>query len=130
MSRENPRSLRVAAELQRVANELLAHEIGDPRLSGVRISSVEVSGDLSLARLFFNTLDPDDDPAPAADALVRAAGFFRSRLGRAVRLRRVPELRFVHDISARRGMEMSQLIDSALGGATEPQTDLPDDVDE
>ena len=131
MSRENPRSLRVAAELQRVANDLLCHEINDPRLSGVRISAVEVSGDLGLARLFFNTLNPDDDPEPVEQALSRASGFLRSRLGRAVRMRRVPELRFVQDIAARRGMELSRLIDDAVaeeGDASDPQRDDPADA--
>jgi len=114
MSREYPRKLRVAAELQRVANELLAQEINDPRLAGVRISAVELSGDLSVARLFFNTLDPDDDPEPIETALERASGFFRSRLGRAVRLRRVPELSFVQDLGPRRGFALTHLIDEVV----------------
>ncbi len=114
MSREYPRKLRVAAELQRVANELLMHDINDPRLAGVRISAVELSGDLSMARLYFNTLDPDDDPEPIETAFSRASGFFRSRLGRAVRLRRVPELSFVQDIGPRRGFELTHLIDEVV----------------
>ena len=114
MSREYPRKLRVAAELQRVANELLTHDINDPRLAGVRISAVELSGDLSMARLYFNTLDPDDDPEPIETAFNRASGFFRSRLGRAVRLRRVPELSFVQDIGPRRGFELTHLIDEVV----------------
>jgi len=127
MSRDNPRRLRVAAELLRVANELLFHEINDPRLSGVRISAVEVSGDLSLARLFFNTLNPDDDPEPVAQALSRASGFLRSRLGRAVRMRRVPELRFVEDIASRRGMELSRLIDEAVAEERDPNVEMSDE---
>ena len=114
MSREYPRKLRVAAELQRVANELLTHDINDPRLAGVRISAVELSGDLSMARLYFNTLDPDDDPGPIEMAFKRASGFFRSRLGRAVRLRRVPELSFVQDIGPRRGFALTHLIDEVV----------------
>ena len=128
MSRENPRRLRVAAELQRVANDLLCNEINDPRLSGVRISEVEVSGDLSVARFFFNTLDPDDDPEPVIEALNRASGFIRSKLGRAVRLRRVPELRFAQDIASRRGMELSKLIDEAVAEEREPGASSPDDT--
>ncbi len=114
MSREYPRKLRVAAELQRAANELLAHDINDPRLTDVRISAVELSGDLSLARLYFNTLDPDADPVPIEAAFESAAGFFRSRLGRAVRLRRVPALSFVQDLGPRRGLELTHLIDEVV----------------
>ena len=114
MHRENPRKLRVAAELQRVANALLSHDMNDPRLSGVRISAIELSGDLSVARLYFNTLNPDDDPRPVEEALRHAAGFLRSRMGRAIRMRRVPELRFFQDTASRRGLEISRLIDEAV----------------
>ena len=125
MPREYPRKLRVAAELQRVANELLAHEINDPRLADVRISAVEVSGDLSIARLYFNTLDPDIDPEPIETALERASGFFRSRLGRAVRLRRVPELSFVRDPGPLRGMELTNLIDEVVEAERHVEDDEP-----
>jgi ribosome-binding factor A len=115
MQRANPRRLRVAAELKRLANELLCYEINDPRLSGVRISEVELSADLGVARLYFNTLDPDADSHDAEVALSRAAGFLRSRIGRAVRLRRVPELRFVKDVASKRGLELTRLIDDVTG---------------
>jgi ribosome-binding factor A len=110
MLRERGRHLRVAAELQRVVNELLQLEVKDPRLDGVRISAVEVSGDLGVAKLFYGTLHPDDSLDPIEQALRAAAGFIRGRVGHAIRLRRVPELRFVHDESARRGADLSRLI--------------------
>ena len=111
MQRANPRNLRVAAELKRLVNELLVHEINDPRLADVRISEVEVSADLGVARLYFNMLDPDADSQDVELALGRASGFMRSKIGRAVRLRRVPELRFVKDMAAKRGLELTRLID-------------------
>jgi ribosome-binding factor A len=111
MQRSNPRNLRVAAELKRLVNELLVHEVNDPRLAGVRISEVEVSADLGVARLYFNTLDPDAESQDVESALGRASGFIRSKIGRAVRLRRVPELRFAKDMAAKRGLELTRLID-------------------
>ena len=119
----NPRNLRVAAELKRLANELLCHEINDPRLSGVRISEVELSADLGVARLYFNLLDPDDDSRDVELALIRATGYLRSRIGRAVRLRRVPELRFVRDVAAKRGIELTRLIDAVSGHDEEREVD-------
>ncbi|HEX5419179.1 MAG TPA: 30S ribosome-binding factor RbfA [Gammaproteobacteria bacterium] len=113
MPREFSRRLRVAAELQRLLNGLLHAEIKDPRLAGVTVTEVELSGDLSSARVYFATLDPDEDPGEAREGFDRAGGFMRSRIGRSLRLRRVPELHFVHDVSARRGAELSRLIDAA-----------------
>ena len=112
MPREYPRHLRVAGELHRALNELLQTEVKDPRLLGVTVSAVDLSGDLGVARVFFSTLNPDADPQPPLMALEKAAGFLRGRLGRVLRLRKVPQLRFSHDASAGRGLELTHLIDT------------------
>jgi len=115
MPREFARKDRVAAEIQRLLNELLLSEVKDPRLVSARVSEVEVSGDLGLATVFFNTLTLDADPVPIKEGFEQARGFFRTRVARALQLRRVPELRFRHDTTARRAVELGQLIDRARG---------------
>jgi ribosome-binding factor A len=113
MPRESPRSHRVAAQMQRLMNELLLSDVKDPRLAGVRVSDVEVSGDLGLATVYFNTLSLDEDAGAIKAGFEQARGFFRSRVAAALQLRRVPELRFRHDESARRAQELKKLIDDA-----------------
>jgi ribosome-binding factor A len=120
MLRERNRHLRVATELTRVVNALLQAEVKDPRLQGVTISATEVSGDLGVARLFYSTLDPDGNCAPVEQALRSAAGFLRGRVAQEIRLRYMPELRFVHDEAARRGAEVSRIL------AEHGQGKLPD----
>jgi ribosome-binding factor A len=117
MPKSYARKLRVAAELQRLLNELLRTEVRDPRLENVRVNEVELSGDLSVANVFFGTLQPDADPEPAREALVKAKGFLRSRVGKELRLRRAPELRFAHDESPRRGLELTRLLDELGSGS-------------
>ena len=114
MPREFSRRLRVGSELQRVLNELLQFEVKDPRLQDVRVSDVDVSGDLGVARVFFSVLDPETDYEPILKALTSATPFMRSKAGKALRLRRVPELRFAPDQSAREGLRISQLIDDSV----------------
>lgn len=97
--------------MQRLLNEMLLSDVKDPRLHGARVSDVEVSGDLGVATVFFNTLGLDDDPVAIKEGFEQARGFFRSRVGQALQLRRVPELRFRHDTSAQRAAAMKQLID-------------------
>lgn len=125
MPREYPRKLRVAAELQRVLNSLLSGEVKDPRLVGVTISTLDLSGDISVARVGYSTLNPDDDPEPVLEALISACGFLRTRAGAVLGMRRVPELRFEHDDGARLGIEMSRLIDEAV--ADDRRTHRSDD---
>jgi ribosome-binding factor A len=118
MPREFARHLRVGAELKRVLNELLQDEVKDPRLHDVRVSDVDLSGDLGVARIFYSTLSPDADTAPVDAALRKAAAFLRTRVGREIHLRRVPELRFEHDVRSLEGQRISRLLDRAT--PTEP----------
>jgi ribosome-binding factor A len=114
MARESSRKNKIAAEIQRLVNELLRGDVKDPRLAGATVSAVEVSGDLGVATIFFSTIALDDDPADIREGFEKARGFLRARVGQALQLRRVPELRFRHDTSARRGVEIGRLIDEAV----------------
>lgn len=113
MPREFSRSQRLGTEVLRTLSELLRFETKDPRLTGVSLTSVEVSRDLSIARVYFSLLNPEHDPAEALKGLQAAAGFLRSKLGRELKVRHVPELRFAHDDSIAQGFEISRLIDAA-----------------
>lgn len=114
MPREYARHERLGNQVLRVLSELIRFETKDPRLRDVSLTAVDLSRDLSIARVYFSLLDPDQDPAPAAEALSHAAGFLRHALGKALTVRHVPELRFEHDDSARNAMRISELIDRAV----------------
>jgi len=60
------------------------------------IASVEVSRDLSLAKVYFSLFDPSEQHE-TKDALGRAAGFLRRQLARQMNTRSVPQLRFYYD---------------------------------
>jgi len=114
MPREFSRHQRLGTQIMRSLSELLRFETKDPRLQGVSLTSVDLSRDLSVARVYFSLLNPDDSPEPALEGLGKAAGFLRAKLGTAIKVRHVPELRFFHDDSAAQSSKISQLIDSAL----------------
>lgn len=99
--------------MQRTLSELLHFETKDPGLADVSLTNVELSKDLSIAKIYFSLLNPDADPAPAQEGLKRASGFLRSKLGSAMLMRHVPELRFVHDDSIAHAAKISRLIDDA-----------------
>jgi len=113
MARESSRKNKIAAEIQRLVNELLRTEVKDPRLAGATVSAVEVSGDFGVATIFFSTIALDGDPADIREGFEKARGFLRGRVAQSLGLRRVPELRFRHDTSASRGVEIGRLIDEA-----------------
>ncbi|GMR17047.1 MAG: 30S ribosome-binding factor RbfA [Gammaproteobacteria bacterium] len=113
MPREFSRSQRLGSQIQRTLSELLRLEVKDPRLGEVSLTTVELSRDLSVAKVYFSLLQPNGDSHEALDGLLRASGFLRAKLGAALKVRHVPELRFVHDDSVAHGAEISRLIANA-----------------
>lgn len=113
MPREFSRHQRLGTQIQRTLSELLRFDVKDPSLADLSLTAVELTRDLSVARVYFSLLNPEDDPEPARQGLERAAGFLRGKLGKTLKVRHVPELRFVHDDSIEHGAEISRLIEDA-----------------
>ncbi|SUT86261.1 30S ribosome-binding factor RbfA [Actinobacillus equuli subsp. haemolyticus] len=116
MSREFKRSDRVAQELQKEIAVILQREVKDPRIGMVTVSDVEVSRDLAYAKIFVTFLFDNDQSAieQGMKGLEKASPYIRSLVGKAMRLRIVPELRFIYDQSLVEGMRMSNLVSNVI----------------
>lgn len=78
----------------------ILRRVKDPRVSGmISIVRVEVSNDMSYAKVHISAMEGLDAAKEAVRGLKSAAGFMRRELGAALHLRHVPELRFVPDDS-------------------------------
>ncbi|MGC0867491.1 30S ribosome-binding factor RbfA [Pantoea agglomerans] len=122
MAKEFGRPQRVSQELQKEIAMILQREIKDPRLGMmVTLSGVEVSRDLAYAKVFVTFLNDKDEEAikNGLKALKEASGYIRILLGKAMRLRIVPELTFFYDNSLVEGMRMSNLVTSVVKNDTE-----------
>jgi len=130
MPQEFSRARRVGDQIQREIAEMLQREVKDPRLGLVTVSSVEVSRDLAHAKVYVTFLDEDEEASqPALKALARAAGFLRSGLARRLKLRTVPELRFVLDTSILRGERLRALIEDAVAHDAGPDDNKSEETD-
>jgi ribosome-binding factor A len=78
-------------------SQLLLRELADPRLAGIHVTRVEMSPDLSLARVFYRPTPGGASLEEAGRALRGAVGYLRRELGRTLRLRVTPELRLEVD---------------------------------
>ncbi|VAW38281.1 Ribosome-binding factor A [hydrothermal vent metagenome] len=111
--REFTRSDRMSAQILRIVAVAVREEFEyDKELKHVAISDVDVSKDLSIATVYFNTLFPEYHQE-ALVILEKNAPFIRSIVAQKIRARRVPELRFVYDASLERGANLEALIDQA-----------------
>ena len=71
----------------------------DPRIGFITVTGVDVTNDLSQAKVYLSVLGDDEQKAPSLKGLEKASGFLRSELGKRIRLRHVPELIFKFDDS-------------------------------
>ena len=102
----------LAEMMQRKLSTLIQQEISDPRLSGlVTISAVNISRDLSHAKIYFTVFQ--EDVLLVETVLNNAASFLRTALARSSKTRTVPQLHFIYDESIDYGKRLSRLIEAA-----------------
>lgn len=116
MAKSFSRPQRVGHELQKEIAIILQREIKDPRLGMVTVSGVELSKDLSYAKVFVTFLNDDDSEVvtQGLKVLNDATGYIRSLVGKAMKLRIIPELKFVYDQSLVEGIRMSNLVSQVI----------------
>lgn len=117
MAKDYSRTQRIGDQMQRELAVLIQREIKDPRLGLVTITAVDVSLDLSHAKVFITVMGKDDDAEQIKlnlEILGEAAGYLRMLLGKSMKVRTIPQLHFQYDASIRRGAELSALIERAV----------------
>jgi ribosome-binding factor A len=116
MPREFPRTRRVGEQLQRELAGLIREELKDPRLGMVSVSAVQVSRDLSHAKVYISVLGTAEQAEASLGVLKHAAGYLRHKLGKQLHIRVIPELHFFYDRSLEEGARMGALINRAIAG--------------
>ena len=112
MKRGQGRPQRLGDLIQRDLSELIRLELRDPRVGMLTLTSVDVSPDMSHAKVFFTMLDKGQ-LEDTLHGLKRSAGFLRSQLARRVSMYTIPELRFQYDETIERADHLSRLIEQA-----------------
>jgi len=104
------RSDRIGSQLKEEISNILIREIKDPAISFVTIVKTKVSNDLRYAKVYYSVMGGDEQRAKVEDGLQRALPFIRSEVGHRLKLRFVPELKFIYDDSAEYAERIDQLI--------------------
>ncbi|MBK1873869.1 MULTISPECIES: 30S ribosome-binding factor RbfA [Marinobacter] len=121
MAREFSRIDRIGDQMQRELALLIQREVKDPRLGMVTVNAVKVSRDLGYADIYVSLLTTEELTAESPEVvdsisvLNRAAGFLRGQVGRAMKLRVIPQLRFHFDALQGYSRRMDNLIREAVG---------------
>lgn len=103
--------MRLEESLREALSNLLLREAKDPRLAGVVISAVTLSGDLKQAKAFFSVFGDAERERQAAEGLEQAKGFLRSALRRLLSVDTVPELIFLRDKGYEHADRVARILD-------------------
>jgi len=95
---------------QEVISKILMMEVKDNDIKFVTITDVDVTNDLSFAKVYYTVLDREKINS-TAEALEKAAPFIRTKLAEEVDIRHTPELRFIYDKSIAYGEHIDEIIE-------------------
>lgn len=105
---------RVEAQIQREIDDILLKLVSDPRVAGVTVTGVKLTGDLQQATVYFSILSDDKAKIDEAKAgLEKASGMIRREVGQRIRLFKVPTLAFKQDESVQYGARIDELLAKA-----------------
>ncbi len=110
MSRQ--RVQKIGEEIKREISTIIREELKDPRVAAevISITGVEVSGDLSYAKIFISIYGKDVEPEKTLGVFKKSAGFLRTELGKRIRIRHIPELLFQLDKSMEYGDHINKIL--------------------
>ncbi|MSR23286.1 MAG: 30S ribosome-binding factor RbfA [Gemmatimonadetes bacterium] len=117
------RLARLNEQLKREISGIIRREVRDPRVGIPMVTSVAVSADLFFARVYVRP-DPTSVGEGGADFLVglaTAAPFIRRELGKFLKVRRVPELRFEEDRALEHALRIDEILRSVQIRDTDPE---------
>jgi ribosome-binding factor A len=104
------RQARAAALVQEVVSELLFRRIKDPRIGFVSVVKVDVTRDVSLAKVFVSVLGTAEEKEQTMQGLRSAQGLIRSEVAKALGMRRALEIQFVLDEGIEYSIRVSKLL--------------------
>ena len=116
---------RVADQIRSELGLLLTREVHDPGIGFVTLTRVQVSPDLQQARVFYTVLGDEKARRNSERALERAVPFLRRQIGSRLRLRRVPELKWIYDDSIAGQDRIEQLLNE-IRATPRPDDDVDD----
>ncbi|HSA05604.1 MAG TPA: 30S ribosome-binding factor RbfA [Candidatus Gastranaerophilales bacterium] len=113
----NTRGEKIKKALIKEISDIVQKGIKDPRIEGIiSVTDVELSADYKHAKVYISIFGEQEHKQRVMEAIEESAPFVRKEVGRRIRLRNTPELRFYLDESLEKGQKLTELIDKISRG--------------
>lgn len=117
------RLARIAEAIREVAAETILFEMNDPRIKMVTVTRAEVTADLQHAKVYVSIMGSEKEQKLTMHGLRHATGYIQSKLAKRLQTRFTPIVTFVEDEGVKKSIEMTRLINEALGPAPGAEMD-------
>lgn len=107
---------RLAEQLREKISQVVLTELKDPRHGFITVTNVEPSSDMASARVFVSILGSEAQQTKGLKALEAARGYIQQRIGRTLKTRNTPVLKFILDKGIKESFKISQLLKDVLPG--------------
>ncbi|MCM8784062.1 MAG: 30S ribosome-binding factor RbfA [Candidatus Omnitrophica bacterium] len=105
------RAQKVAQVFKKEVSKIIYEELHDPRIGFITITHVEITDDLRFVKIYYSILGTEKEKEETTKALKSSEGFIRGLIGQRIRLRFVPEIKFLFDSSAEYSMHIQDILD-------------------
>ncbi len=116
---ERRRLSRLGVQIQEEVSDIIRRRLKDPRIGFVSVTGARVTADLSFAYVYISAMGSEEDIGRSLECLIGAASFIRSELGKRLRIKRIPELRFVYDDTGVRAAKIEAILKDLKDGSDE-----------
>jgi len=102
---------RVGDQIKKEVSHIIQSELKDPGIGFVTITDVELSADLKSARIFYSVFGDENKKLESSKALQRAVFYVQHEIGKRMRLKHTPRIRFVFDDSLEKGARIEKALE-------------------
>lgn len=121
---------RLDAVFLKEITRIIETDVKDPHVGFVTVTGIKVSPDLAYATVFVSFLGKKERNTAGVKALNRAASYIRKELSNKVKVRKVPQLKFVIDASVAKGQRIDQLLAQIHQESTDNVVELNETIHE
>ena len=101
---------RISSRMKFLISQVIQNGLSDPRIGFVTVLNVEPTEDMKEAKVYVSLLGSAADRSKTLRALERARGFIQRKIGRNLKTRNTPHLRFIFDDSREKVARIEALI--------------------
>lgn len=103
---------KVEVDLQREISYIINSRLKDPRINFVTVTDVKLSADYHYVDVYITVMNKNGNLKTCLEGLNKSKGFIKKNLLERIKLRTIPEIKFIYDESVDKGIRINEILES------------------